>query len=88
MMGITECEGRGPARAPVMGKESGAQTQLYLGYQLAERGGTEGAIRAFSAALAATLKSQEPGDLRLRRIAAFELVRLMREGEVQWGRTP
>lgn len=59
-------------------REQRPQTQLYLGFHFAEQGGIEEAIRAFRSALAATLDSNKPEDLRLRRAAASELVRLMR----------
>jgi hypothetical protein len=55
------------------------RAQLDLGFELAEQGGIEGAIRAFQAALCATLESKRPEDLGLRRAAATQLVELLRK---------
>lgn len=60
---------------------SNASAQLRLGFLLAEQGGTSAAIRAFRAAtaLVSGIESPEPELVEIRRTAASQLVRLLRE---------
>jgi tetratricopeptide (TPR) repeat protein len=60
---------------------SNASAQLRLGFLLAEQGGTPAAIRAFRAAtaLVSGIESPQPELVEIRRTAATQLVRLLRE---------